>query len=124
MRMSTLASVAHESSGWKILSHNLPPKNIPISAVTFTEASLQCRRRFYEEESEQDFKQAALVTSLPGETGALPVSPSCKMDIPIFSANCQVYGPPDINTATKVKIVIEILIIQILHMILGFQFRL
>lgn len=122
--MSTLASVAHESSGWKILSHNLPPKTIPISAVMFTEASLQCRRRFYEEESDQDFKQAASVTSLPGEAGVLPISPSCKTDIPISSANCQVYEPPDINTATKVNIVVEILIIQICCMFLRFQFRL
>lgn len=61
--MSTLASVAHESTGWKTLSHNPPPKTIPISAVMLIEASLQCRRRFYEESSEQDLKQAASLTS-------------------------------------------------------------
>lgn len=44
MRMSTLASVAHERTGWKILFHNLPPKTIPISAAMFTEGSLQLWR--------------------------------------------------------------------------------
>lgn len=39
-------------------------------------ASLQRSSRFDEEEPDQGLKQAALVTVLPGEAGALPFSPS------------------------------------------------
>lgn len=59
--------------------------------------------------------KTAWVISLPGEV----VYPSCEAGKPISSAICQEYG---VNKATKVKIVIEVLLIQICYMILEFEF--